>query len=158
MVKWSAVSAMLAMTLTLVGCGGIEGVSQSKALALLDSAGKAIMGEDWAALASLHPANSGITAEALAAQLGGYGATIGGFTNVNETTIEEIEGPAKAELANTANLGASAEAIRCIGQIVLGNGPEPNAPAYEGVRVNTIIGEENGQYVILAISSVTLID
>lgn len=158
MVKWSTLSAILVMTLTLAGCGGIEGVSQSKALALLDSAGKAIMSEDWAALAALHAPSSGATADTLAAQLGGYGATIGGITNVNETTIEEIEGPAKADLANTANLGASSDSIRCIGQIVLGNGPEPNSPAYEGVRVNTIIGEENGQYVILTISSVTLID
>ena len=150
--------ACLAVSACLAGCGGIEGVSQSKALALVDDFGTAVVAQNWEGLAALHASTSGVTADALAAEFGGYANMIGGFTDVTDTGIDEIEGAAKSELVTSVGLTTSAESIRCIGRVIVGNGPESNSPAFEGVRVELIIGEENDRYVVLTISSATVID
>ncbi|MBL7646855.1 MAG: hypothetical protein JNK74_11770 [Candidatus Hydrogenedentes bacterium] len=148
----------LTVSIHLAGCGGIEGVSQSKALALLDDFGRAVVAQDWEGLAALHASTSGVTAEALAAEFGGYSNMIGSITDVTSTGIDEIEGAAKSELVSSLGLASSADSIRCIGRVIVGNGPESKSPAFEGVRVEVIIGEENGRYVVLTISSASVID
>lgn len=150
--------ACLVVAICLAGCGGIEGVSQNKALALVDEFGKAIVAQDWEGLAALHASTSGVTADALAAEFSGYANMIGGFTDVTNTGIDEIGSAAKSQLVSSVGLTTSAESIRCIGRVIVGNGPDSNSPAFEGIRVELIIGEEDGRYIVLTISNSTVID
>lgn len=158
MFVWRACNVCLVLAVCLLGCGGIEGVSQSKALALAEDFGNAIVARDWEGLAALHASTSGVTAEALATEFGGYANTIGEITDVSNSGIDEIESAAKAQLVSANGLATSAESIRCIGRVIVGNGPEPNSPAFEGVRIELIIGEESDRYVVLAIASTTIVD
>lgn len=142
----------------LAGCGGVPGVSQSQATGLLEDAGRAIVNQDWAALAALCASSSGATAESVAGQIGGFAATVGTLTDVTSTSIEEANDAVKSELINNGQIAVSKDAIRCLGSIVVGNGPAANSPAFEAIRVDTVIGEEGGAYKILTILNVVVVD
>ena len=143
-----------------IGCGGStepenNQVIERRVSDLMENAGRAIIDKNWQTLASLHSSESDATAESLEALFTSILADKAPLTEVVATTWQRGSQAEFQEWVASGHMHTPLESLLGRANVILGNGTDPNVPAFDGIVIDTFVGEEDGQYLLLGISSIT---
>jgi len=133
--------ALAAAALIAAGCGSGGGADSPEIIErrvndLMENVGLAVVYQNWHMLASMGGAENAADGPALAEQFSAALAAAGTLTHVVDTQRGEL---------NEAS-------------VTVGNGPDPEADGFRGIRIEALVGEESGHYAVLALTDVRALE